>query len=351
MHFTNNKRLRHETDNVRLAVLTCGAVAGPEPAAPGCRVSQDHWSAYYRGGALVSCPTNPEPGYTGRVRAAWETFFGGLAANAGVLDLGTGNGPVLLIAKSVAEANGLALRLTGVDLAEIDPPSDVPGGAELFDGIEFHAGVSTEALPFESATFDAVSGQFIVEYTDTAATLAETARVLVPGGRAQLILHHADSLIVSNARESLRQAGLVHESRVVGKAERYFERSGDAGAAAETARQKLIAAGKHLEEASAGSTNPLFLDYVLHSITTLLEHHRRLSRGELVRHVRRLARELNLWQRRLEDLVGAALDATALDAFAATARTAGLIDVSYEPQRQDGDVLIGWRLSARKPGA
>jgi SAM-dependent methyltransferase len=314
-------------------------------------VSQEHWSAYYRGGALVSCPTNPEPGYAGRVRDAWARFFSDLRANSAVLDLGTGNGPVLLIAREASDAGDLGLRLTGVDLAAIDPVNDVPDGARLFEGIEFHAGVSTEALPFGATTFDAVSGQFIVEYTDTGKSLDEVVRVLAPGGRLQLILHHADSLIVANARESLRQAELVRAERMLARADRYFERSGDPGAAAESARRKLIETGKTLEAAAEASANPLFIDYVLRAVTTLLEHHRRLSRGELVRQLKRLDRELALWERRLADLVGAAMDEVAIDAFAASARDAGLKDVSYETQVQDGDVLIGWRMTARKPAA
>jgi len=312
-------------------------------------MSLEHWSAYYRGGALVSCPTNPEPGYTGRVREAWERFFGDLPPGAGVLDLGTGNGPVLLIAKSTSETKGLELRLTGVDLAGIDPRNDLPEGERLFEGIEFHAGIRTEALPFDDRSFDAISGQFIVEYTDRERTLAEIARVLRPAGRVQLILHHADSLIVANARESLRQAELVARERVLTKAERYFEKAYEPGASAESSRQALIGAGKALEAEAAASANPLFLDYVLRSITTLLEHHRRLSRGELLKHMKRLERELVLWERRLTDLAGAAMDTAAIEDFENSARSAGLADVSSATLAQDGDVLIGWRLTAHVP--
>jgi hypothetical protein len=43
-----------------------------------------HWEFYYRGGAQVSCPTNPEPCYTLEVREAWASFFASLADGAAV---------------------------------------------------------------------------------------------------------------------------------------------------------------------------------------------------------------------------------------------------------------------------
>lgn len=313
-------------------------------------VTQEHWAAYYRGGALVSCPTNPEPGYEGRVREAWEDYFGALPGGSRVLDLGTGNGPIALIARTVSDANGLDLRITGVDLADIDPVQDVADGARLFAGIEFQGGVSTESLPFPDAGFDAISGQYIVEYTDTTATLAEMARVLVAGGRVQLILHHVDSIIAANARESLGEAELARrDERIVEKAGRYFEAAAKPGTRTEAARRALIDAGKRLEAAAERSPNPIFLDFVLRSITTLLEHHARLSRGDLVKQLQRLDRELDLWERRLADLVGAAMSEGAMQAFVEAARDKGFDAVDYALQHQGEDVVVGWRFNAVKP--
>ena len=81
----------------------------------------------------------------------------------------------------------------------------------MFADIEFHGGVSTEALPFPDGTFGAISGQYIVEYTNRDATLAEMARVMTAGGQVQLILHHAESIVVANARESLRHLAVVNQ--------------------------------------------------------------------------------------------------------------------------------------------
>ena len=310
---------------------------------------QEHWAAYYRGGALVSCPTNPEPGYEGRVRQVWEAFFGSLPAGAAVLDIGTGNGPVALIAKTVADANSLDLRITGVDLADINPHRDVPDGPSLFAGVAFHGGVSTEALPFSNADFVAVSGQYIVEYTNREATLAEIARVLAPGGTVQLILHHADSIVVQNAVESLRHAALVdRDEQVLNRAARYFELAAGGGPASETARQALIGSGKRLEAAAEQSSNPILLDFVLRSLTALLEHRSRLTPGDIATQIERLRHEMDLWQRRLEDLAAAAMTAADMQAFADAAEAAGFGGIDYQGLHQAGDMLVGWLFSASK---
>ena len=124
----------------------------------------EHWESYYRGGALVSCPMGLEPGYTGEVRDAWVTFFATLPDGARVLDIGTGNGAVALIAKETAATLGRSFEIHGVDLARVDPVRHVPNGATLLAGIEFHPGVPAEQLPFEANGFDAVSGQYALEW-------------------------------------------------------------------------------------------------------------------------------------------------------------------------------------------
>lgn len=309
-----------------------------------------HWESYYRGGALVSCPTNPEPYYTMEVRQAWENFFAALDDGARILDLGTGNGPIALIARETADANARTFQIDGVDLADIDPHNDVPEGTELLRGINFHAGVNTEDLPFADGQFAAVSGQYIVEYTDAGKSLAECLRVLSPGGRCQFILHHLDSIIVRNGIESLRQADIVqHETKTLRKFRRYCERSSESPARADSARRQLLAAGAQLQRMAEESSNPLLLKFVIDSVSALLRNRERLSRGQMLQRTNLLERELRNWVLRLQDLVSAALSERDVADLLQDCRALGFSDLTSSTQMQGSVNLIGWRLTMTRP--
>ncbi len=83
-------------------------------ARPRRAMTLDHWAAYYRGGALVSCPVNAGLNYDQDVRDAWVRFFSSLPDGARILDIGTGNGAVALIAKEMAAERSRELHVTGV---------------------------------------------------------------------------------------------------------------------------------------------------------------------------------------------------------------------------------------------
>ncbi len=308
-------------------------------------MTSDHWASYYRSGALVSCPTNPEPYYTMEVRDAWVRFFAALADGDRVLDIGTGNGPVALIARQTAEENTRSYRIDGVDLADIDPHGNVPDGHRLLSGISFRGGVDTEALPFDDRQFDAISGQYIIEYTDTCKTLQECARVLNPGGRCQFILHNADSVIVRNALESLRQAELINETKVVARFRKYCEHAGTAPERAGPAQRSLFKVGAQLQDVAKTSSNPLLLRFVIDTISSLLATRSQLTAGQLTQLTAEFERDLRGWVRRLQELSAAALSQKEMAAVVHMAERAGLANIEVDTQIQGDDHLIGWRMT------
>lgn len=314
-------------------------------------MSLEHWEHYYRGGALVSCPTSDERNYTQEVRDAWSEFFSGLPDGARILDIGCGNGPLSLIAQAAAAESNRHFEIDAVDLAEIDPPADVPDGESIFAGIRFHAGVSTEALPFDDASMDAVCGQYILEYTEENETLMEIARVLKPQGRCQLIVHHDESLIVGNARESLDHAEFVlQELKVLRRLRRYLESLRESPARMARAKAELLDAGRQLKAAAGKTENPLFLVYVMNSVNSLLRHQASLGRGEMLRHINRLERELKDWVCRLNDLNAGARSRAEMAKTAALMEGVGFEHVELAEQFQETDRLVGWRLNSRRSG-
>lgn len=184
-----------------------------------------------------------------------------------------------------------------------------------------------------------------MEYTDISKTLGEVARVLQPGGVCQFILHHMDSIVVRNARESLSQANLaLNEAKVLRLFRRYCEKLDQSPARAESARRALFDVGAQMQKAAQASENPLFLQFVIDSINALLQHRDRISRGEMLRDINGLDRELKNWVRRLHDLVSAAQSEEDIAGIMSKAEKLGFIAINSETQVQDGDNLVGWRL-------
>src|SRR5258708_28915641 len=96
-----------------------------------------------------------------------------------ILDVATGTGGVAIALAAATEA-----RITGVDISD----AMLERGRQRVDraGLAGRISLETaraEALPFPPETFDAVSFTYLLRYVaDPAATLAELARVLRPGG-------------------------------------------------------------------------------------------------------------------------------------------------------------------------
>jgi demethylmenaquinone methyltransferase / 2-methoxy-6-polyprenyl-1,4-benzoquinol methylase len=106
-----------------------------------------------------------------------------------VLDVATGTG---LVARQLARRN---LRVIGLDQSEVmlRRGVDAIAGTPLAERIRFVRG-RAERLPFDDETFDAVTFTYLLRYVDDpAATVAELARVLRPGGTmASLEFHVPD---------------------------------------------------------------------------------------------------------------------------------------------------------------
>lgn len=306
----------------------------------------EHWEAYYRGGAIATCPMGPGSSYTLELHDLWFAFFASLADGSRVLDLCTGNGAIVLLAKEAASSTGRRFEIHGADLASIDPLRHVPNGATLFEGITFHPGMPSERLGFGEASFDAVSGQYALEYTDAARTLAEVRRVLRPGGRALFVLHHDQSVLVRNARESLAQGALVLEdTKILRKLRRYAAAERESATASRATGAELSAAIARLQQAVASSLAPHMLNVVIDGVQKLLGIRRETGAAGFEREVDRFEREVRAGVRRLQDLVGCAQSAAQMEAMAATARRTGFECPPPGPQHHAGENLIGWRLA------
>jgi len=312
-------------------------------------VSLEHWENYYRGGALVSCPLAPGSGYTQELREIWVEFFAALPGNARILDVGTGNGAVALIALETAAAAGRQFEIHATDLAQIDPVRDVRDGARLFAGIHFHAAVATEQLPFETTTFDAISGQYALEYTDTGRALREIHRVLKSGGNAQFVLHHADSIVAHKARQSLEQSTLVlQRTNILRKLRRHLETERHSPTAARKTSADLAAALGTLEQAAGQSDNPLILNVTIDAVRKLFAARQHMSPAALDLESHRFEGDVRASVRRLQDLIRCGQTEAGLQTIAGLAQSQGFEVQKMALQHHGGDTLVGWLLRLRR---
>jgi len=316
-------------------------------------LSLDQWETFYRGGAIVTGPAGPDGGYDRELRAAWVEFFSTLPASASVLDIGTGNGAVPLIALQAATAQGFRWDIHGADLARIDPARDVADGARRFEGIQFHPGVATEQLPFEDARFDAVTGHYALEYCKTPAALAEIFRVLKPGGDAQFIMHHADSALIRSARQSLAECDLVlRETKLYRRLHKLATMEQVTPGSTDHATNELRAAIQAVKQAlpqARHAAGGRVLDVALDATQKLLALRRQAPAATVGPEVDRAEADLRASARRLNDLVDHACSESRMDELQAEAAAAGFTLIERLPQFHAGDNLVGWQLLLHRP--
>jgi ubiquinone/menaquinone biosynthesis C-methylase UbiE len=323
------------------AMIMCRADIG------GCiGLSLEHWETYYRGGALATCPTHADGGYDLELRDAWVDFFTHLPEGARILDVGTGNGVVALIALETSTELGRSYEIHGTDLARINPSRDLPEGEKRLAGIRFHPGVATEELPFEPESFDAVSGHYALEYTHIDEALAEIHRVLKPAGRARFIMHHKNSLLVQNAHGSLRQADWVlKETKIYRLLRRHIEAERKSQFAARKTWHELNLAAEFLQEGRRDQGADLIVGVTLDAVQKLLSLRTKLPPATLEREIDRVEGELRAAVRRLHDLVDRAQRESDMAEIEASAMSAGFSVLERVEQLHAGQNLVGWRLT------
>lgn len=311
-------------------------------------MSLEQWETFYRGGGVATGPTGADGLYDLEIRDAWETFFGELPTRARLLDLGTGNGVLPLIALNTRDQKGAQWEIDATDLARIDPKRFVADGARRFEGVRFHPGVANENLPFEPGSFDAAFGQYALEYGNTAESLSEVARVLLPRARAQFILHHSDSVLVQAARSSMAECDLVFkQTRIFRKLHRLVGTENLRGDALRHAQEELSAAIRNLKIALgevAAFGGGRILSVALDATQQLLAARRSTHAQQVGLEVDRAESELRTSWRRLNDLNDHALDEEAMQRIESEAEQAGLETIFRRPLFHNKTNLVGWLI-------
>lgn len=300
----------------------------------------DHWTHLWRSGALHSCGHGLQDNYDAEIARFWQQRFSTLPEGARVVDLGTGNGPLLLMAR----AQRPDLELHGVDLARIDPAASC---RQDYGSIRFHPGCDMADLPFPAHSVDLFISQYGFEYGPHPLTEQGLLDKLRTGGGIALILHATDSTVSRNTAHQLAAAGQLARTGLFEAAAALSGKLLVTPAAsrgrlasdpeAEQLRQRFNqAAGQALELMQRHPDASLLgeaIDCIRHALQMATQGDQRaiavLTQGRERAHSH---------ARRLEDFQQAVLGDTQIEAIAATLRS-GHLRCSVRPLQYKGQVM------------
>ena len=328
---------------------------------------QAAWSRYWKQGALHSLPGSYSGNYAGPIERFWIDNFATLGRGRRMLDIATGNGPIPQLACAYCDGRDAGMpRIDAIDLAQVAPVWVPSQPASCREALHFHPGVSAESLPFDDASFDLVTSQYGIEYCDDDRTAPEVARVLAPGGRVALLLHHADSRLVQVAREELRladwllrPAGFLDDLEAIAPWIRQATTAEGRAALrdhadAHRARDAFNRGMQSLAAEVAASPFPDLLEEARSFAAQALASLKDRSMDDVLALVRSYRDNLVDARLRYAELCECAMDTDRLEAFTARLRAHGVSNARHAPIHHDNGLLMGWTLTAGKesgPGA
>ncbi len=273
------------------------------------------WSVFWRSDQLQSCTAEAGQDTADSVAATWRVFFDTLPEAAHILDLATGNGVLAAQAADVSQSGAKRFEIHGVDAADIDPARFVPSVASKLDKVEFHPQTRLEHLPFMDREFDAVVSQYGIEYSDRSRSLAESIRVLKPGGQYRFLVHAADSVLAKRCALQHRQARTMLESGLFPAQERMLRHilvaeNGNAPAEMAAAQQSIGEVGTlvaKLDADFAADEDRSLVDRVLAAVRGLPELRKHNDPGTLLDMADNVRTLLDAQSRRLNAMREAAL--------------------------------------------
>jgi ubiquinone/menaquinone biosynthesis C-methylase UbiE len=159
------------------------------------------WSRFWTTSTITALPEMFPAGYDGAMLDFWTAQLDGEFGH--IVDLATGNGALVWIAHGIQARQVRPARISGVDLADIDPFTALNKSPEDYPTVSFIGKTSADSLPFADRSIDVVVSQYGIEYSDLDKTIAEIARVLSNSGKMCVILHDEESVIVKGMANKL----------------------------------------------------------------------------------------------------------------------------------------------------
>ena len=315
------------------------------------------WSRYWASGSSAAAADAFAEQHEGPIHRFWSEAFATMQPDQRVLDLATGNGPLVQMLLDRCQAGTLDMpQVEAVDLAELNPAWLAKYPGELARRVTMRAGVRMESLPFAAASFDWVLSQYGFEYADMEPAAGELLRVLRGEGRAHLLLHHSGSRLVDVACEEVRHLqwlcaseGLLAVARgMANPLARAATPTGRAAlandAVANRLRQDFNAVLRELEQRCAASQLPDPLLEIRDAVAQALSLAGPQGEAAALAAIDSLAQALQDSVLRLSELQSHALDEQRLDALLALLGEGGRRPVAAQPVHHAQGALMGWAL-------
>ncbi len=182
---------------------------------------EDAWSEYWQTGALHSCATSLDDGYSGAIGDFWHEVASEIPEGAAVLDIATGNGPVPKFLAGFNNASTWLIR--GIDLAGIHPTwlnSASHVDVKLIGNCGLGEAQSKLLAGGDPTQFNVLTSQFGWEYiTPRSDAIEQALQLTKPGGVWRFVSHHADGVLAKVAREEVAHVDfLLGESGLLKRA-------------------------------------------------------------------------------------------------------------------------------------
>ncbi|WP_289117273.1 class I SAM-dependent methyltransferase [uncultured Idiomarina sp.] len=324
----------------------------------------EHWSEYWNNPGVLNSFTEGEQGkgYQGTVTRTWQSLLSDLQPGSNILDIGSGNGGLAVLALGVSEAENKNFKITATDAAKIDPVKQFahqPNIAEKLKKISFYGQTPTEDLQqFEDSSFDAVVSQFGFEYTNFEKSVPEIIRTLKKGGQFGAVCHSSNSAIVDDCKAGyefldylLTQTPIFPLTEVILLlAEEALPQLGDEAfqdyKIYKVQRNSVLWCVQHLKTEFRGEGYAHWLEDLEHRIKSVFDNLTNKRLGDIRRFLRFHYDQLNNQKVRIKEQAQAALNETEIEQLKALFSQNGLSLNAAQLSLEEN--VQGWLLTATK---
>lgn len=304
-------------------------------------MSKQYWSDYWKHGHLTSFAQDIKDNYTGEIADFWQSELRELnEPGKTIVDIGTGNGALIDLA--LIKFGYDAPKYIGVDTATLRIPEQLKT-----ENVEFLSDTQAEKLPLPDSSVNALISQFGIEYSDLNLSLEEASRVLAPGGKLVLMMHDNESTIVVPNRKILDGVNQIMGSQgafaVLSNLVNALRKYGRGSPATEHIRNELNSKLKALADSNQhglyGSGFPDMLKATMQAGAD--------TKGQK-ENLKQFKKEMKALTERLDDLVGAALDATKKAWLHEHIQACGFSDINHGALTTANNQLVAHWVTAVK---